>query len=352
MLTAFSSTSARQEHHGPQTPPKQADLIPHLWASATLSSEHKEASQAGPRPSQVVFLSRTSMTTHLSSEVPSPLWPSWRSDGPQTLLGSEPSVPLTEVPRVMMTEQDPVQPSGSPFPLGKLSRETVKSTESVDPSPREPAHISEEFPPWTRPFGNHLDEERLIFHHAPRRPQEMLPIIKAEEPLQNEQDPSGKGVRGHLDLSTSEPRQGTEGLGLIVLPGTDVIFTTQRGRQPDASAHLGTSSPELPGRHSVSPADPQTVLPRDLLTATSEKPATPSEGTDRTLQLESVPTWSEAWPPTHSQPLPPHTQSLLAPPPESRFLCPSEAGIPLADGQESMEARLAPTPESHQLPEL
>ncbi|XP_041508383.1 uncharacterized protein C1orf127-like [Microtus oregoni] len=302
MSTAFSSTSASQEHRGPQTPPEKADLIPHLWAPATLSSEHTEASQAGPRPSQAVFLSHASMTTHLSSEVPSPLWPSWRSDGPQTLLGSEPSVLLTKVPRVMMTEQDSAQPSGSPFPLAQLSRETVKSTESMDPTPREPAHIGEEFPPWTRPFRSRLDEEGLIFHHAPRRPQEILPISKAEEPLQNEQDPSGEGVRGYLDLSTSEPRQGTEGLGLIVLPGTDVRFTIQRGRQPDASAHLGTSSSELPGRHSVGSADPQIVLPRDLLTATSEKPATPSEGADSTLQLESVPIWPEAWPSTYSQP--------------------------------------------------
>ncbi|XP_057640947.1 uncharacterized protein C1orf127 homolog [Chionomys nivalis] len=302
MPTASSSTSASQEHRGPQIPPKKADLIPHLWAPATLSSKHTEASQVGPRPSQVVFPSHASMTTHSSSEVPSPLWPSWQFDGPQTLLGSEPSVPLTKVPRVMMTEQDSAQPSGSPFPLGQLSRETVKSTESVDPTPREPAHISEEFPPGTRPFRSRLDEEGLIFHHAPRRPQEILPITKVEEPLQNEQDPSGEGFRGYLDLSTSEPRQGTEGLGLIVLPGTDVRFTIQRGRQPDASAHVGTSSSELPGRHSVGSADPQTVLPRDLLTATSEKPATPSEGADRTLQLESLPKWPEACPSTYSQP--------------------------------------------------
>lgn len=295
MSTASSSTSARQEHHGPQIPPKKADLIPHLWALATLSSELTEASQAGPRPSQVVFLSRASMTTHLSSEDPSPLWPSWPSDGPRMLLGSEPSVPLTEVPRVMMTEKNPAQPSGSPFPLEQLSRETVKSTESVDPTPREPAHISKEFPPLTRPFRSRLDEEGLIFYRAPRRSQEILPIIKVEEPLQNEQDPSGEGVRGYLDLSTSEPSQGTEELGLIVLPGTDVIFTTRRERQPDAS-------PELPERHSVGPADPQTVLPRDLLTATSEKPATPSESADRTLKHESAPTCPETWPPTHSQP--------------------------------------------------
>lgn len=301
MSTASFSTSARQEHHGPQIPPKKADLIPHLWAPATLSSEHREPSQAGPRPSQAVFLSRASMTTHLSSEAPSPLWPSWRSDGPRMLLDSEPSVPLTEVPRVMTTEKDPAQPSGSLFPLEQLSRETVKSTESVDPTPREPAHISEEFPPLTRPFRSRLNEEGLIFYRAPRRPQEILPIIKAEEPLRNEQDPSGEGVRGYLDLSTSKPSQGTEGLGLVVLPGTDVIFTTRRGRQSDASAHPETSSPELPERHSVGPADPQTVLPRDLLTATFEKPATPSESADRTLQLESAPTWPETWPPTHSQ---------------------------------------------------
>uniref|UniRef100_A0A8C8TLV3 Predicted gene 572 n=1 Tax=Peromyscus maniculatus bairdii TaxID=230844 RepID=A0A8C8TLV3_PERMB len=354
--TASPFPATVQEHHGLQTPPKKADLIPHPQTPATLSLEHTEASQAAPRPSQWVFLSRTSMTTHSPSEVPSPLWPSWRSDGPQMLLGSEPSVPLTEVPRAMMAGQDPTQPSGSPFPLGKLSRETVKSTESVDPTRREPAHISEEFPPLTRPFVSSLAEEGLIFHHASRRPQELLPTIKAEGPLQNDRDPSGEGARGYLDPSTSEPSQGMEGMGLIILSGTDVTFTSPRGRQPDASDHLVTPSPELSGRHRVGPAVPQTTLARDLLASTSEKPATPSEGgTDRTLQLESAPIWPEGW---HepwaghtTSPLPQHTQSLLAPT-ETILPHSSEPWTPLSNGQESMEARLAPTPDSHQLPEL
>ncbi|XP_036033293.1 uncharacterized protein C1orf127 homolog [Onychomys torridus] len=316
--TASPSPGTMQEHRGLQTPPKKADLIPHPQTPATLSLEHMEASQAAPRPSPWVFLSRTSMTTHSPSEVPSPLWPSWRSDGPQMILGSEPSVPLTEVPRAVMAGQGPAQPSGSPFPLGKLSRETLKSTESVDPTLREPAHISEELPPLTRPFMSSLAEEGLIFHHASRRPQEVLPIIKAEGPLQNDRDPTGEGVRGYLELSTSEPRQGMEGLGLIILPETDVTFTNPRGRQPDASAHLVTPSPELSGRHRVNPAVPQTTLARDLLASTSEKPATPPEGgTDRTLQLESAPIrpegWHEPWAGHTTSPLPQHTQSLLAP---------------------------------------
>lgn len=201
-----------------------------------------------------------------------------------------------------------------------------------------------------------LAEEGLIFHHASRRPQELLPTIKAEGPLQNDRDPSGEGARGYLDPSTSEPSQGMEGMGLIILSGTDVTFTSPRGRQPDASDHLVTPSPELSGRHRVGPAVPQTTLARDLLASTSEKPATPSEGgTDRTLQLESAPIWPEGW---HepwaghtTSPLPQHTQSLLAPT-ETILPHSSEPWTPLSNGQESMEARLAPTPDSHQLPEL
>ncbi|XP_051029836.1 uncharacterized protein C1orf127 homolog [Phodopus roborovskii] len=332
--TASPFPSAIQEHHGPQTPPNKVDLIPHPWAPATLSSESMEASQTGPRPSQPVFLSPTSMTTHLSSEVSSPPRPSWRSDGPQMLLGFEQSVPLTEVPRG--PSQDPAQPSGSPFPLEELARETVKSTEFKGPIPGEPAHNSEEFRPLTRPFPSSLTEEGLIFHHAPRRPQEMLPIIKAEEPLQNDQDPSGEEARGYLDLSTSEPSHSIEGLGLTVLLGTDVTFTTPRGRQPYISTHLGTSSPELPGRHSVGPAVPQATLPRNLLTSTSEKPATTSEGgVDRTLLLEPVPVWPEGWHELRAahtaSPLPSHTQSLLAPT-EAILLHSSEPGILIPDG--------------------
>ncbi|KAL1776986.1 putative protein C1orf127-like [Sigmodon hispidus] len=333
--TASPSLSAKQEHHGPQTPSKQADLSPHAQAPAALSSEHSEAPQAGPRGSQSGFLSLTSMSTHLSSEVPSPLWPSWRSDGPQMLLGSEPSVPLTEVPRAMMTEQDPAQLSGSLFPLGELSRETVKSTEFMDLTPREPAHISE-FPPLTRPLTSRQAQEELIFHHSPRGPQKILAIIKAERPLQNDHE----GTRGNLDLSTSEPSQ-----GMAVL-GTDVTFTTPRGRQPDTSVHMVTSSPEYPGRHRVGPAVPQTTLPRDLLASTSEKSAIPSEeGADRTLQIEPVPIWPEGWQEpraTHTaNPLPPHTHSLLDPT-EAILLSSSEPGTPLSDGQELMEAKLAP----------
>ncbi|XP_027298030.2 uncharacterized protein C1orf127 homolog [Cricetulus griseus] len=344
---ASPSPSTIQERHGPQTPPNKADLTPHPRTPATLSSEPTEASQAGPRPPQSIVLSPTAMTTHLSSEVPSPLWPSWRSGGPQTLLGFEPSVPLTEVPRGP-SQQDSAQPSGRPFPPEELSRETVKSTESKEPIPREPAHVSEEFPPLTRPFTSSLTEEGLIFHPAPRRPQEILPILKAEELLRNDQDPSGEEAKGHLDLSTSEPSHSIEGLGLTTLLGTDVTFTTPRGRQPDASAHLGTSSPELPGRHSVGPAVSQTTLPRNLLGSTSEKPATTSEGVDRTLQFESVPVWPEGWRElwaAHTaSPLPAHTQSLLAPT-ETILPRSSEPGTQIPDDQELMEARLAPTRE-------
>lgn len=343
-----SSSSAMQERQGPQTPAEKPDLSPHAQTPATLSSEHTEVSQADPGPSHSVFLAPSSPSTHLSSETLSSLWPSWLSDGPQTLLSSEPSVTPTDVPRATGAKQDPVQPSGSPFPPD-LSNKTASSTESTEPFPREPAHISEEFPPLTRPFMSSLAEEGLIFHHHPKGPQER-PIIKAEEPLQNDHDPSGEETRGYLDLSTSEPSQEMSGLG------TDATSTISGRRQPDARVYLGTSSPEPTGRHRVGPAAPQTILPKSLLATTPEKPAAPSEGdVARTLQLEPVPSWPEGW---HdlgaahtASPLPSHTRSLLAPT-EAIFTPSGEPGNTLPGGQESVESRLAHTADSHQPSEL
>lgn len=248
----------------------------------------------------------------------------------------------------MRAEQDSVQPSGSLFPPGGLSSETANSTESTEPIPREPDHASEEFLPLTRLFMSSLAEEGLIFHHDPERPQER-PIIKAEEPLRNDHDPSGEETRGYLDLPTSEPCQEMKGLA------TDATFTASGRRQPDARAYLETSSPEPTGRHRVGPAALQTALPKGLLASASEKPAAPSEGSaDRTLQLESVPLRSEGW---HdlgaahtANPLPSHTQNLLAPA-EVLFPPSGEPGNTLPSGQESMESRLAPTADSHQPPD-
>ncbi|XP_028613839.1 uncharacterized protein C1orf127 homolog [Grammomys surdaster] len=342
------SSSAMQEHQGPQAPLEKADLSPHAQTPGTLSLDHADVSQAVPGPSHSVFVASSSLSTHLSSETPSSPWPSWPSNGLQTLLSSEPSVTPTDVPIATGAEQDTVQPSESPFPPD-LSIETVNSTESMKPFPRKPSHITEEFPPLTRPFMSSLAEEGLIFHHHPKRPQER-PIIKAEEHLQNDHDPSGEETRGYLDLSTSEPSQEMTRLG------TDATFITSRRRQPDARAYLGTSSPELTGRHRVGPAAPQTKLPKGLLASTPEKPAAPSEGgVARTLQLESVPSWPEGW---HdlgaahtASPLPSHTQSLLAPI-EAMFTPSGEPGNTLPGGQESMESRLAPTSDSHQPSEL
>ncbi|XP_034359587.2 ciliated left-right organizer ZP-N domains-containing protein isoform X1 [Arvicanthis niloticus] len=343
------SSTAMQEHQAPQIPPEKADLSPHAQTPATLFSDHTEVFQADPGPSHSVFLAPSSLSTHLSSEIPSSPWPSWPSDGAQTLLSSEPSVTPTDLPRATGAEQDTVQPSGSPFTPGDLSNETVSSTESMEPFLREPAHISEEFPPLTRPFMSSLAEEGLIFHHHPKKPQERL-IIKAKKPLQNDHDPSGEETRGYLDLSTSEPSQEMTGLG------TDATFTTSRRRQPDARAYLGPSSPELTGRHRVGPAALQTILPKGLLASTPEKPAAPSEGgVDRTLQRESAPLWPAGW---HdlgaahtASPLPSHTQSLLAPT-EAIFPPSGEPGNTLPGGQESMESRLAPSTDNHQPPEL
>lgn len=345
MSTAFPSSSAMQEHQGPQTPPEKADLSPHPQTPATLSSEHTEASQAGPSPSHSLFLAPNSLSTHLSSEITSSLWPSWPSDGSPMLLSSEPSVKLTEVPRATRAGQDSVQSSGSPFSLGELSSETVNSTESTEPTPREPAHIREEFPSFTKSFTSSLDEEGLIFHHDSKRPQER-PIVKAEEPLQNNHDPSGEETRRYLDLSTSEPSQEMKELGV------DATFTTSRRRQPDARVYLGTSSPGLTGRPRVGTAALQTTLPKGLLASTSERPAAPSEGA---LQLESAPSWSEGW---HdlgaahtASPLSLHTQSPLVPT-EAMFPWSGEPGSTLPGGQGSVESGLAPTADSHQSPEL
>lgn len=348
------SSWAMQEHHSSQTPSEKADLIPHPQTPVTLSSEHREASQAGPGPSHSIFLAPNSLTTHLSPDTPSSVWPSWRSDGPQMLLGSEPSVTLTEVPRAMRAEQDPAWLSGSPFPPGKLSGETVNSTESTEPNLREPASVSEELPMLTRPFMSSLAEEGLIFHHAPRRPQETLPVIRAQESGQNDHNLPREGARMYLDLSTSESSRDMEGLGLTISLGTDATFSTPRRRQPDARVHLGTSGPEPAGRRRVGPAALQTPFAMGLLASTTEKPAAPSRGgADRTLQ--SAPTRPEGWydlgAAHRASPLSSHTQSLRLP---TGTMLPhsGEPGSPLLDGQEAVESRLAPTPESHQSPEL
>lgn len=349
ILGASPSSRAVQEHQGPQPPPEKADLSPHPQTPATLSSEHTEVSQSGPGPSHSVFLAPSSLSTHLSSEIPSSPWPSWPSDGPPRPLSSEPSVMPTDVPRATGAEWDSAQPSGSPLPLEDLSSETVNSTKSMEPFPREPAYIGEVFPPLTRLFMSSLPEEGLIFHRDPNRPQER-PIIKAEEPLQNDHDPSGEGTRGYLDLSTSELSQEMTGLG------TDTTFTTLGRRQPDVRAYLGTSSPEPTGRHRAGPAALQTILPKGLLASTPQKSAAHSEGgVDGTLQLESAPSWPEGWHDLGSahtaSPLSSHTQSLLAPT-EAIFPRSGEPGNTLPGGQESMESRSAPTADSHQPPEL
>lgn len=338
-------SGAIQEHQGPQTPPEEVDLSPHPQTPATLSSEHTEGSQAGPN----------SLSTHSSSEIPSAPWPSWPSDGPQMLPSSEPSVTLTEVPRGTGAGQDSVQPSGSPFPPGELSSETVNSTESIEPIPREPAHVGQEFPPLTRPFLSSLAEEGLIFHHDPRNPQERL-ITTAEEPMQADHSPSGEETTGYQDLSTSEPSQDMTGLGLTILLGTRATFTTSRRRQPDARAYLGTSSPEPTGRPRVGPAALQTTSPRGLLPSTPEKPAAPAEGAaDETLQLESAPSWPEDWRDlgaAHTAGLlPSHTQSLLVPT-EATFPRSGEPENALPGGQASVDSRLVPTAESRQSAEL
>ncbi|XP_051027056.1 LOW QUALITY PROTEIN: uncharacterized protein C1orf127 homolog [Acomys russatus] len=346
-------SSAMRQHQGPQTPPEKADLIPHPQDPAAVSSEHTEASQKGPRPSHSIFLPPSSLSTHLFSDIPFSVWPSRPSGGPQMLQGSEPSVTLTEVPRAVRAEQDPGQPPGSPFPLGELSSETVNSTESIE---REPAHISGQFPPSARSFMSSQAKEGRIFHYPLRRPQKILPKIEAQESVQNDHAPSAEGARGYLSLSTLESNQAMEGLGLTVLLGTDATFTTPRGRQPDARVPLGTSSPGPAGWHRVGPAVLQTTFPKGLLASTSEKPSAPSEGgANRTLQPESAPFGPEG---QHdlgtahtTSPLPSHTQSPLVPT-ETILPCFREPEKPLPDGWELMASRLAPTPESHQPPEL
>lgn len=353
MPSPSSSSSAVQEHHSPQTPPEKADLIPHPQDPATVSSEHTEASQKGPEPPHSVFLAPNFQPTHLSSDISSSVWSSRPSDGPRMLQGSEPPVTLTEVPRAMRAEQSPAQPPGSPFPLGELSSETVNSTEFIQ---REPARSSGQLPPLTKLFVSTLAKEGWTFHHSPRRPQEMRPIIEAQESVQNDHDSSGERASGYLDLSTSEPNQDMERLRLTVLLGTDATFTTTRERSPDARVHLGASSPGPAGGHRVNPAVPQTTFPKGLLASTSEKPSRPSEGgADRTLQLESAPGWPEDW---HDQgaahtasPLPSHTQSLVVLT-ETILPHPHEPENPFPDGQESMGSRLDPTSERHQPPEL
>lgn len=134
--------------------------------------------------------------------------------------------------------------------------------------------------------------------------------------------------------------------------GTDATFPTPRGRQPDARVHLGIAGPEPAGRHRVGPAALQTTFAKGLLASTAEKPS--GGGADRTLQPESAPTQPEGWHDlgaAHASPLSSHTQNLLLPT-ETILPRSGEPGNSLLDGQEAMESRLAPTPESHQPPEL
>ncbi|KAF5913963.1 hypothetical protein HPG69_011994 [Diceros bicornis minor] len=85
----------------------------------------------------------------------------------------------------------------------------------------------------------------------------------------------GKGARGHLDLSSPEPAQDTEGPGLALLLGTLATVTAPTAntskvwwQQPDPRDHLRALGPEPMGTSRVGPEVPL------LLSSCQQKAAT------------------------------------------------------------------------------
>jgi hypothetical protein len=127
-----------------------------------------------------------------------------------------------------------------------------------------------------------------------------------------------------------------EGLGFTILLGSDAIFTTPRGRQPDASANLMTSGPESLG-DSVGPVGLLTAFPESPVLPTSKKPAVSSTGgSNRVPDTESAPKWPMGLPElgaAHtSSPLSSPTLSLRAPA-EITLSSSAEPGSPFLAGQ-------------------
>ncbi|XP_008049047.1 uncharacterized protein C1orf127 homolog [Carlito syrichta] len=362
MSAASSVPRAMQDWHSPQVPPGKVGLPGHPLPSATISSGSTGGIHAGPRPPRPVFPAPPAPTMHLSSDVSSPLLPSWRSVQSQVLPVSGPSVTLTEGLGTGRAEQDPTQPPGSPLlPRGWSGGDGAPA----EPIEGETDEVHEKFQPWTRPSRPSLTEGALVSHHSPIEPQDTSSTMEVEGIPRSEPGLSGE-ARRHLGLSSSEPSQDTKGLGLPALLGRDATSTIPRVKQPDPSASAGTSGPKPPERPGVGLAVPLAALTVESLTAgSSGLTGNPNPESSTVGESNGAETWSSLsqWVGQEEAgartPRPPSAQtpSLWA---LAETLSPSQAKVrhPLPAGQgalskeELTEPTLATSFESHRPPEL
>ncbi|XP_032156259.1 uncharacterized protein C1orf127 homolog [Sapajus apella] len=354
-----------QAQRDPQTPPGEAGLPGHPTPLATLPSEPVEGVQAGRQQPHAVSSTYLALALPMSSDASSPPPRAPRPGQSKSLLVSGPSVTLTEGLGTVRPEQDPTRPPGSPLLLRGLAWGHVAAPE---PALGEPDRAREEFQPLTRPWRARLAALVLVPHHSPGELRETSSRTEVEGLRQTRPGLPREGPREHLDPSSSEPSQNTEGLGLPILPGTEATFSTSRVKQPDPSACVDTSEPALTGTPRVRLAVPLAVLPMEPLPAEPIHPAallTPKAssagGPDQARDLESAPSWpvgQEELGFAHtSSPLSRRTLSLWAPtetsPPSLvEHGHPYQAGQGAPPQQELMEPTLAPRAESHRPPEL
>ncbi|XP_054295729.1 uncharacterized protein C1orf127 homolog isoform X1 [Pongo pygmaeus] len=354
-----------QAQRGPQAPPGEAGFPGHPTPPATLPSEPVEGVQASPWRPHPVLPAHPALTLPVSSDASSPSPPAPRPERSESLLVSGPSVTLTEGLGTVRPEQDPAKSPGSPLLLRGLSGGDVAAPEPIR---GEPGQASEEFQPLTRPWRVRLAAEELVSHHSPRKPQETSSGMEVERPRQTGPGLPREGARGRVDVSSSEPSQDMERLGLSILLGRDATFSTPSVRQPDPSACARASGPELTGMPRVRPAVPLAVLPMEPLPPEPVHPAallTPEASSvgwpDQARYLESAPGWpvgqEESGVAHTSSPPSTQTLSLWAPtgvsiPSLVELEHPFQAGRGASLQQELTEPTLALSAESHRPPEL
>ncbi|XP_045402527.1 uncharacterized protein C1orf127 homolog [Lemur catta] len=350
---------ATRDQSGPQAP-EEVGLPGCPSPSATLPLESTGGGQAGPRAPHPVFPGPPALTVPLSSELSSPQLPPRRSERSKVFLVSKPSVTLEGLETVR-PERDPSQPPGSPLVPKGLSAGDVAATEPVQGEAEQPG---EEVQPVPRPLRASLTEEVLVSHRYPRQPQETAFVMEVDGPPHRAPGLPGEVARGRLDLLSSEPSPGTEGLGLTILLGREATFATPGVRQSDPSAHGGALRPEPTGWHRAVPAVPLVEqLPAEPShpTALPEPEASSGGGSDRAQSLEPAPRslgGQDEWGAAHTS-SPPSTQTpSLGAPTEASSPSLAELGHPFPTGQGTSpqqgptDPTLASSPESHRPPEL
>uniref|UniRef100_A0A8C5VPI8 Chromosome 1 open reading frame 127 n=1 Tax=Microcebus murinus TaxID=30608 RepID=A0A8C5VPI8_MICMU len=355
--------TATRDQSGPQAP-GEAGLPGHPPPSALLPLEPTGGVQAGPRPPRPGFPGPPAPTAPLSSEVSSPRRPPRRSERSTVGPVSEPSVTPGGL-ETARPEQDPSQPPGSPLLPRGPSGGDVAATEPVQ---GEAEQAQEEVQPMPRPLRAILAEGALASHRHPRGPQGTPFVIEEDGPPRRGPGLPGEGPRGHLNLLSSESGQGTAGPGLAVLLGREATFAAPSMRQPDPSARGGPSGPEPPGWRRAEPAGPLAALTAERPPAEPShptsllKPGAPSGGgPDRAQSLEPAPGSLggrheqgaahspgplSTWTPTPGAPTETPSSSLAEPG------HPFPAGQGASPRQGPTGPTLAPSPESHQPPEL